>query len=229
MSKFGNVFKGLFGSKSAEPVEVKVINSFSEMSVGNSFSITVCGVLDLCGKSFEIYETVKNVVSVDHSEEIIHLVRCTESGEQYRVSLVSVSGKQVIRIDKEITSDEVPHVFFDHSWVASEDPDTWTPPTDFRYIFDDECNAAFKLKSFNEGEEEVIAKFEDWIAQEYFFSENIAIEGYRSVKGIDEKIQYYFLTNSKKDYGVIIENDEQGFARVYVSHMFIEESLDSFY
>ena len=219
MSRFRNALSGLFGNNNSKEEKIVVPQSFAELKVGNSFKIKICDVYEMVDRTLEIVDAVKYVVSSDHVSHQVLTVRCIDSGEVFRATSVAINGMQMIRLDKEMSTDEVSHVFFDLDWVAAESAEEWTDPTDFRFIFDENCNAGFRLKRFNMGEESVVKRFLDWTADDYTFHEHIGIQGYKERNGHKEAIQYYFLVNDKKDYGVVIENDEQGVARVYASHL----------
>lgn len=220
MSRIFNAIKALLkGDDKKTDVPAFVPRTFEDLKIGSSFKIKICDVYDMVDRNFEVVDSMIYSVSPDQSVDRVLTIRCIDTNETFRAVSVVIDGSKQIRIDKLMSDEEVSSVFFDLNWVPAEKEEDWMPPADFRFIFDEDCNASFRLQRFNMGDDESVRKFMDWTSESYKFHENIGIQGFKEKNGYKEQIQYYFLINSDKNYGVVVENDEQGIARVYASHL----------
>jgi hypothetical protein len=213
---FKNAFRGLFGSKEENKEVVHAPQSFSQLKVGNTFNIDICDVYDMSGMTFEVMEVFNYVVSTDHVSNKVLTIKSIETGKLFRACEVSIHGTTFIRIDNLLSDDEVIALFL------NDDEE------DFRTIFSDELTMMFKMKRFALGDEATTKPLLDWTAEEYKFTDDLGIQGYIEKNGNKEAIQYYSLTNSGGDYGVIIENYEDGVAKVYLSHYLAVTNISSF-
>lgn len=210
-------FSGLFSSKKKEvEVEVELPTSFNQLKVGNGFTIDICDVMDMCGNTFDVKEEFKYVLSMDHSSQKVYTISHVGGNDSYRATEMSLSGSDYIRIDKLLSDDEVMALFF------NEDE------SDFRDIFENDVNASFVLKRFALGDESLTKPLLDWTDESYKFLNDMGIEGYIEKNGHREAIQYYFLISPKKDYAFIVENYEDGMAKIYLSHLFNPSNLSSY-
>jgi hypothetical protein len=214
---FKNVLNGLFSSKKKEEEkEIVLPTSFNDLKVGNGFSIDICDVMDMCGMTFDIKEEFKYVVSMDHTPQKVLTISAVGSNENYRATEMSLSGTDYIRIDKLLTDDEVLALFENND------------EEDFKKIFSDDVKASFKLKRFALGDESLVKPLLDWSAESYKFAGNMGIEGYIEKNGYQEAIQYYFLFSPENDYAFIVENYEDGVAKIYLSHLLAPSNLSSY-
>ena len=190
--------------------------SFNELKVGNGFSIDICDVMDMCGTTFDVKEEFKYVVSMDHTPQKVFTISPVGSKENYRATEMSLSGTNYIRIDKLLTDKEVIALF--------ENPNE----DDFTMIFSNDVTSLFELKRFALGDGSLVKPLLDWSAESYKFAGNMGIEGYIEKNGYQEPIQYYFLFSPENDYAFIVENYEDGVAKIYLSHLLAPSNLSSY-
>lgn len=213
---FGNVFRGLFSSKEEKAEVVAAPQSFSQLKVGSTFDIDICDVYDMSGMTFEVMEAYQYVVSTDYVSSRVLTIKSIETGKLFRACEVSIHGSSRVRIDKQLSDDETVALFL------NDDEE------DFRTIFSDELTMMFKMKRFALGDESLVKPILDWTAEEYKFTDNLGMQGYIEKNGHKEPIQYYSLMSPNNDYGIIIENYEDGVAKVYVSHYLAVTNISSF-
>lgn len=211
-----SALKGLFSSKKEDVIAEEVLpTTFSDLKVGNSFTVDICDVMDICGSTFEVKEESKYVINMNMSSNKILTVQSIDSDVQLRATEVIISGNKFIRIDKQMTDDEVVALFM------NDDEE------DFRHMFTDELTSMFKMKRFALGDNDLIKPLLDWSAEEYKFRDNLGIQGYVTKDGYDETIQYYCLLSAKSDYAVVIESYSDGIAKFYLSHLLAPTNISS--
>lgn len=213
-----SALKSLFSSKEDKKETISISpKSFSELKVGNTFQIDICDVMEMCNSTFQVMEEFKYAVDAFGLSSKVLTIKNIDTNAIFRATESTIDGEKYIRIDKLLSDDEVLALF------RNEDEE------DFTHIFSDDLTVMFKMKRFCLGDESLVQPLLDWSDEEYKFKDDIGIQGYIERNGSAyENIQYYSLYSPKRDYGVIIENYEDGIAKIYLSHYLAPTNISSF-
>lgn len=229
---------GLFDFLSNKKKETAVCKDLplkiEDLSKNDTFSIEISGINEISGKTFQVNDFCEQIIHTDNGKTLIINIEDLSSGEPFRISPFNINGKSCYKIQKELFPDDVETLFFDPSWIYDEN--NFTPPNDFRFIFDESCHADFCLVRYSENTKD---KHFEWTSNKYSFYEHTGVQGYKFPSFINKdsaqknetaiSIQSYSLADISKKFFIDIEVYQDGVTKVYLGHIVGESMINDIF